>query len=235
MVAHPTCDLDGQFHRLIPSRFPPVPLYERLGPPEVQAAAEVFEALTNPRLRAMERLAQEGPSSVQSGGPQNWNMAPFAYPNPEGTTFLSPAYKVLELVEGLMPALVVAVERREAFLGGSKELAIDVEMRALIHPVKGRFVDLTGSPFEGDQAKRWAIGAELFETEVHGIVFHRPDLPGVRAVTVFDQAALGRAVQSDHFKFVWNGEAVQKIGNFSTHEAMDREELFARLGGRAAA
>ena len=100
---------------------------------------------------------------------------------------------------------------------------------------KGRFADLTGIPFEADRTKRWRLGAELYETEVRGIVFHRPDLPGIRAVTVFDQGALGRAVQSDHFKFVWNGEAVQKIGNFSTHDAMDREELFASLAGLAAA
>ena len=122
-MAYPTCDIDGQFHRIIPSRFPPVPLYERLGPPAIQAAAEAFEALTNPRLRALERLAQEGAATPKGTGPQNWNMAPFEYPNPEGTIFLSPAYKVLELVEGLTPALVVAVQRREDFLGGSREAA----------------------------------------------------------------------------------------------------------------
>lgn len=234
-MAYPTCDIDGQFHRIIPSRFPPVPLYERLGPPAIQAAAEAFEALTNPRLRALERLAQEGTATPQGTGPQNWNMAPFEYPNPKGTIFLSPAYKVLELVEGLTPALVVAVQRREDFLGGSREAAIDVEMRALVHKVKGRFADLTGIPFEGDQAKRWKLGAELYDSEVQGIVFHRPDLPGVRAVTVFDQNALGRAVQADHFRFVWNGEGIQRIGNFSTHEVMDRETLMASLDGQAAA
>jgi hypothetical protein len=234
-VAYPTCDIDGQFHRLIPSRFPPVPLYERLGSPEIQAAAAAFEAMTNPRLRALDRLAPEGAATAQATGAQNWNMAPFEYPNPEGTTFLSPAFKVLDLVQGLMPALLVAVQRREDFLGGSREAAIDVEMRALVHPVKGRFADLTGVPYEGDQAKRWKLGAELYDSEVQGIVFHRPDLPGVRAVTVFDQKALGRAVQSDHFRFVWNGEGIQRIGNFSTHEVMDRETLLASLAGLAAA
>jgi hypothetical protein len=234
-VAYPTCDIDGQFHRIIPSRFPPVPLYERLGSPEIQSAAEAFEALTNPRLRALDRLAQESAAAPQGSAAQNWNMAPFEYPNPEGTTFLNPAYKVLELVEGLTPALVVAVQRREDFLGGSREAAIDVEMRALVHKMKGRFADLTGIPFEADQAKRWKLGAELYDSDVQGIVFHRPDLPGVRAVTVFDQNALGRAVQADHFRFVWNGEGIQRIGNFSTHEVMDREALMASLDGQAAA
>jgi len=234
-VAYPTCDIDGQFHRIIPSRFPPVPLYERLGSPAIQAAAAAFEAVTNPRLRALERMAQESVTTTPGTGPQNWNMAPFEYANPEGTTFLNPAYKVLELVEGLTPALLVAVQRREDFLGGSHETAIDVEMRALVHKVKGRFADLTGIPFEGDQAKRWKLGAELYESDVQGIIFHRPDLPGVRAVTVFDQNALGRTVQADHFRFVWNGEGIQRIGNFSTNEVMDRETLMASLDGQAAA
>lgn len=234
-MSYPTCDIEGDFHRLIPSRFPPVPLYARLGSPKIQEAAQAFEAITNPRLQAMELLAQEGPDAVKTSGAQNWNLAPFAYPNPEGTTFLSPKYKVLELVEGLMPALVVAVERREAFLGGSGELPIDIDMRALVHPVKGRFADLRGLPFDADAARRRRLGATLYETDVQGIVFHRPDLPGVRAVAVFDRTALGRAVQSDHFKFVWDGEVVQKVGNFSTDEAMDRQTLFSALTKRAAA
>ena len=234
-MAYPICDIDGPFHRIIPSRFPPVPLYERLGSSEIQAAAEAFEALTNPRLRALDRLAKQSAAAAQGTGAQNWNLAPFEYPNPEGTTFLGPAFKVLELVDGLIPALIVAVQRREDFLGGSREAAIDVEMRALVHPVKGRFVDLTGIPFDGEQAKRWKLGAELYDSQVQGIIFHRPDLPGVRAVTVFDRNALGRAVQSDHFRFVWNGEGIHKIGNFSTHEVMDRETLFASLAGSAAA
>jgi hypothetical protein len=234
-VSYPTCDIEGDFHRLIPSRFPPVALYARLGSPEIQDAAQAVEEITNPRLQAMELLAQEGPEAVKTSGAQNWNLAPFAYPNPEGTTFLSSKYKVLELVEGLMPALVVAVERREAFLSGSDEPPIDIDMRALVHPVKGRFADLRNVPFETVEADRWKVGAELYETEAQGIVFHRPDLPGIRAVAVFDRTALGRAVQSDHFKFVWDGEAVQKVGNFSTDQAMDRKTLFSALINRAAA
>ena len=59
-LPYPICDIDGDFHRLIPSRFPPVPLYERIGSRTVQAAVEACEAKTNPRLHALERLAQEG-------------------------------------------------------------------------------------------------------------------------------------------------------------------------------
>lgn len=237
-MAHPTCDIDGEFHRLIPSRFPPVPLYERLGSLEVQAAAEACEAKTNPRLQALERLAQEAPFRPGGAQAQNWNLAPFAYANPEGTTFLDPLYKVLELVSGVRPALAVAVLRRESFLGGGEEPAQQVEMRALVHKVRGRFIDLTGTAFEADREARWKQGAELYATanmDVQGIVFARPDLGGCRGLTIFDGAALGTAIQSDHYRFLWDGERVSRIGNLSTHELIDRDSLFAGLASRVAA
>jgi hypothetical protein len=237
-VPYPTCDIDADYHRLIPTRLPPVPLYSRLGPPEVQAAAEACEAKTNPRLQALERLAQEGPAAAGGARAQNWNLAPFSYPNPEGTTFLDPSHKVLELVAGVRAALAVAVQRREAFLGGSGEPALQVEMRALVHKVHGRFLDLTGVPYEPDRDKRWAFGARLYREapdDVQGIVFLRPDLGGARGIIVFDGGALGTAVQSDHYRFLWDGEEVGRIGNFSTDEVIDRAALFASLGGKAAA
>lgn len=237
-MLHPICDIDGDFHRLIPSRFPPVPLYERLGSREVQAAAEACEAKTNPRLHALERLAQEGPAKLGGARTQNWNLAPFSYVNPEGTTFLDPSYKVLELVAGVRPALALAVFRREAFLGGSDEPPIQIEMRALIHKVRGRFIDLTGVPFEADRDRRWAFGKQLYRDtpdDVQGLVFRRPDLGGAHALTVFDGRALGQAVQSNHYRFLWDGQAVQQIGNLNTDEVLDREALFVGLSGLAAA
>ncbi|MDA8382410.1 MAG: hypothetical protein M0037_04975, partial [Betaproteobacteria bacterium] len=136
------------------------------------------------------------------------------------------------------PALAVAVLRREAFLGGGAEPPLQVEMRALVHRVRGRFIDLTEVHFEPDRDKRWAMGARLYseaESDVQGILFLRPDLGNARALTVFDGAALGTATQSDHYRFLWDGKAVRQIGNLTTHELLDRETLFASLGVRAAA
>ncbi len=234
-MTRPTCEIDEDYHRLIPSRFPPVPRYERLGPAEIQAAAEALEVRTNPRLQEKERLAQGERPVGDTNRLQNWNLAPFAYPNPEGTTFLNPAFKILELVKGIRPALAIAVQRREAFLSSSAEPPINIEMRTLIHPIKGKFVDLTSLPFESDQAARWRLGAEIYASEAQGILFLRPDFPEVRAVAVFDQAVLGRAIQSDHYRFVWDGETVRTIGNFSTGEVIDRDCLFAEFRGCAAA
>lgn len=106
-------------------------------------------------------------------------------------------------------------------------------MHALIHRIKAKFVDLTSLPFESDQTMRWRLGAEIDASEAQGIVLLRPDFPEIRAVAVFDQAALGRAIQSDHYCFVWDGETVRTIGNFSTEEVIDRDCLFAEFRGKA--
>ncbi len=200
------------------------------GHPPIQAAAAACEAKTNPWLHTLERLAQEGPAPPGSAQVQNWNLAPFAYKNPEGTTFLDPTHTVLELVSGIAPALAVAVLWREDFLGGGSEPPLQVEMRALIHKVRGRFIDLTAVPFEPDRSKRWAMGAQLYseaDSALQGILFIRPDLGNA--------PALSTAVQSDHHRFLWDGEAVRQIGNLTTHALLDRDTLFASLGVRAAA
>ena len=237
-MSFPVCEIDDNFHRLIPSRFPPVPLYERLGGHEVQRAAEACEAKTNPRLRALERLANEGPATSAGSRTQNWNLAPFSYVNPEGTTLLDGSYKVLELVGGVRCALAAAVLRRELFLGGSEEAALQIEMRALVHKVTGRFFDLTGAPFEPDLEKRRALGADLYRAapeEVQGLIYPRPDLGVARGLTVFDGAALGPATQTDHYRFLWDGSVITQIGNLSTDEVISRDTLFKSLERLAAA
>ncbi len=227
------CELDEEFHLLIPSRFPPVPLYSRLGGPEIQRAAEVAEGRTNPRAGALGRISQ---SAAQTNPPQlqNWNLAPFAYANPIGSTFLEPGYRVLELLKGERPAVAHAVIRREAFLGNTREPPIRIEMRLLVRRVTGVFVDLTGTPSDADSEARRRIGAEIYESGASGILFRRSDLGGARSASIFDGSVLGRAVQGDHFRFEWNGELITQIGNLSSHEVIQRERLFAGLEAHAA-
>lgn len=232
---YPACPINEQYHLLIPSRFPPVPLYTRLGSAEIQKAAAALEERTNPRLREMARMARSGQSSGKPDLTQNWNLAPFAYPNPEGTTYLGPSFRVLELAQGEREALAIAVLRREAFLSASNEPAVNIEMRTLVRPVRGRFVDLTGMKFETDQATRWRLGAELYEQDVQGVVFQRPDVAGARLIAIFDGAAVGRVLQGAHYRFVWDGKAVRTIGNLATSAIIDRDELFSELAGQAAA
>lgn len=230
----PTCDVDEDYHLLIPSRFPPVPLYTRLGDDDVQAAAEQAEAKTNPRIREEARLAAA--SKVEAEHQlQNWNLAPFAYANPAGTTFLGPQHRVLEMIAGEWAALAHAVLRREAFLADTDEPPVRVEMRLLKRRVTGRFADLKGAALDPDAEGRRRLGEQIYGSDARGIAFRRADLGGAAAVAVFDGGVLGRVMQSDHYRFDWNGQQITRIGNLSTHEVIERETLFSELARRAAA
>jgi hypothetical protein len=67
-----------------------------------------------------------GPASVDENSPrlQNWNHAPFAYTNPEGSYLLSPVHGVMEVAGSEEAALAIAIRRREIFLGRTTEPAL---------------------------------------------------------------------------------------------------------------
>src|SRR5438067_1607283 len=81
-----------------------VDLYQQL-PPAGRAAAPLLEEMTNPRLASKIRLT--GASAgvhVTSAQLQNWNHAPFAYRNPEGSYLLAPAFGVMEVAGNIEDA-----------------------------------------------------------------------------------------------------------------------------------
>ena len=225
--------VDGEWHRLIPSRFPPIALYERLGPTELGAVAADLESKTNPRLQSKARLlGQNADLTEVSPRLQNWNHAPFAYRNPEGSTFLAPAYGVLEVASGVRPALALALRRREVFLERTEEPPIAVEMRLLKNEVRGDFADLTDMPISNDQSERWAFGRELYEAGEEGVIFRRLEPPQIVVLAIFDNRVLGPGVQATHYRFVWDGKTICKIYDFNDGAEILREDLMDECSGR---
>lgn len=229
----PLVRLDERFHNLIPSRFPPIDVFERIAKGGGADFAGI-EALTNPRLREKRRLTR-GLAPVDQNQPRfkNWNHAPFAYPNPEGSRFFGPERNVVELAVDLQTALAIAVARREAFLGRTAEPATSLEMRQIVRTVSGDFVDARGI---GDQDKgaRRALGLAAAEAGRDGILFLPPQRTAGTAVVVLKPACLGQPVQAEHFKFVWDGHRMAVLYSFGSDReykpqdiASDREILAA--------
>jgi hypothetical protein len=236
MVKYPTRSFDQDCYQLIPSRFPPVDVYERLELPELRAAALELEQRTNPRLTAMKHLSV--PPKVRDKGThqfQNWNHAPFAYKNPEGSHFLGPAYGAAEMAVDLPAALLHALRRREEFFSRTNEEAMGQDMRVLCRRVTGTLIDLTGLDTGLAQAERWNIGQKLYEEGAAGIIYRRPDFGDHRFVSVYDGSLLGRALQGAHYRFVWDGKTVKSIYDFNKGDTILREQLLAASLGKNAA
>jgi hypothetical protein len=232
----PRFQCDQDWYRLIPSRFPPVDVYARLAPALREAALDL-ENLTNPRLQAKELLTGE-PAAVDANSPrlQNWNHAPFAYRNPEGSYLLDAIHGAMELAGTVEAALAIAIRRREIFLGRTAEKPMDLDMRLLTTPVKGEFVDLRSSlALDATEAVRRETGRKLFDDGEVGAVFHRFERPSDLFLAVFDAEPLGRTVQSTHYRFVWDGAAIARVYDFSTAGEIKRSELLPGSNGREAA
>lgn len=218
-------DVNRAFFTLIPSRFPTVDVFARVANDRSKELAEI-ESLTNPRLRERDRLLN-GVQVVDGNGPllQNWNHAPFTYQNPEGSKFFDSRYPVLELAGDVQTALAISIRKRESFLSRTGEAAIGLEMRELSRVVKGRFVDGRDWNPDLDVDERIRHGQAIMKAGFDGLLYRPVERPAGYCICVLRGEALERAVQRDHFKFVWDGSRVSTIYSFSSGKEYSPDDL----------
>ncbi|HBK07623.1 MAG TPA: hypothetical protein DDZ81_17520 [Acetobacteraceae bacterium] len=220
----------GDVYRLIPSRFPPVSVYEGLVANDRLSALVAVENLTNPRLRAESRLTEvvgTGPSADVRL--QNWNLAPFAYGNPDGSTFFDERRPCLEVADDRQTALAISVTRRQAFLESTSEAPIGLDMRMFTTPIRGRFWDLRCHPPGLERKRRRELGATM-PSEADGILYHPPERPTSTCLAIVKGEVLGRTLQSAHYRYMWNGSRISMLYAF---DADGRQIEPAALSGEA--
>lgn len=207
----PVVEWSGDTYRLIPSRFPPVNVYEGLIANDRMEELVAAENLTNPRLRSEQRLAPQANSdSDASPQLQNWNLAPFAYGNPDGTLFFDENRPCLEVSIERQTALAVSVAKRETFLESTLEAPIGLDMRMLCTPVRGRFWDLRSltEPAGGlDEAARRRIGMQM-PAYAQGVLYRPAERPAGTCVAILTGEVLQRSTQTIHFRYIWDGRGI---------------------------
>lgn len=220
-------DVGAKYYNLIPSRFPPVPVFLRIASDRHDEVAD-FETRTNLRRRDKERLTGSAePLPGEPAAVQNWNHAPFVYTNPEGTRFWEPGRPALELSGDLQTAVAVAVAKRELFLSRTAERGTGLDMRVFSRTVTGSFADCRDVDQRADEADRREIGRKALELGVDGVIYRPAERPSAEAVAILHGGVLSRVVQEDHFRFVWDGSRVRVVYAFRD----DREIAPSDLGG----
>ncbi|MEA2908976.1 MAG: hypothetical protein QOJ15_1057 [Bradyrhizobium sp.] len=205
---------EGDGYRLIPSRFPPVPVYEGLTANDRLDDLVAVENLTNPRLLSLDRLSRTTPGmSSESPRLQNWNHAPFAYGNPEGSLFFDESRPCLELADHPQTALAISVARREQFLKRTREPPIGLDLRMLKTPVHGQFADLRQFPAELLLKSRRELGSKVPE-HLDGVLYRPPERPTATCIAVLKASALGRSLQAMHYRYVWDGSRISLLYAF---------------------
>lgn len=205
--------------RIIPTRFPPIHLFERVAGPEDFEALYEVEALTNDRLR--DEVGEMGlvPAEERVFGPgSSWIMAPFTHPNPEGSRFSDGVYGVYYAARDRATAVAETRHHRARFLAFTQEPPLEVEMRVLEAKLEASFHDIRGLRAElprvydpDDYSASQSFGRRLRESGSWGIAYESVRHPGGVCAAVFRPRALSECRQAEHLVYVWDGRAIVEI------------------------
>ena len=205
--------------RIIPSRFPPIQLFERVADPDDLEAVFELDALTNPRLRDEAGDIEIVPPEDRTSGPGTTIiMAAFTHLNPNGSRFSDGTYGVFYAANDMDTAIAETKHHREQFLGATSQAPMELDMRVYLVDLDGDLHDLRGqkdvrSPVYHNEnyAAGQLLAKTLRETGSNGIACDSVLWTGGECVAVFRPPVLSNARQGRHLCYVWNGRRVKSV------------------------
>ncbi len=205
----------GAAWRIIPSRFPPVGLFDRVAAPEDLEKVIELEAKTNDRLRDEAGDLSLVPSDERISGPNtSVIMAAFTHLNPEGSRFSDGSYGVFYASRQRDTAVAETMYHRGRFLRATRQRAMTLDMRAYNVDVDAAMVDLRGlssklpsvySPT--DYSASQVFGRAARADGAFGIAWDSVRHRTGQCVGVFRPRALSHCVAKAHLAYVWDGES----------------------------
>ncbi|MFO1204400.1 MAG: RES family NAD+ phosphorylase [Burkholderiales bacterium] len=203
-------------YRLIPSRFPPIGLFDRVASLEDLEAVSAIESLTNDRLRDEIGEISLAPPEERIVGPgASPIMAAFTHLNPEGSRFSDGTYGVYYAGESLDTSIPEVAYHRTLFLSRTREAAMEIDLRTYTARVVGDFHDLRGQQdalpdfyARCDYAASQALGRSLRASGSSGVVYDSVRRAGGQCVAVFRPRLISDCSQSSHITFVWDGARI---------------------------
>lgn len=202
--------------RIIPSRFPPIQLFERVTDPADLDAVIALESLTNPRLRdETGDICLVPPHERISGPGTSVIMAAFTHLNPEGSRFAPPSCGAFYAARSLDTAIEETRHHRERFMRATSQPPMELDMRVYVVTVSADMTDLRGCQdrcpdvySRDDYSASQALAISLRKKGADGLVYDSVRHRGGECVAVFRPRVLSACRQERHLCYVWNGCAI---------------------------
>lgn len=218
----------AQAFRIIPTRFPPVPLFERIGDPaEWEVLAEI-EGLTNPRIREEIGEIASVPAADRVSGPgASWVMGAFAHKRP--SRFSDGTFGVYYCANRRPTCVAETCWHMERFYAATREAPLDVDMRVLVGTVDDRFHDLRGGGARWreelapeDHAAGQGLGRRLRAVQSRGVVYPSVRDPEGQCLGAFSPRAVGLPAPTGALRYHWNGARIDRVFDFPTEHWLAR-------------
>jgi hypothetical protein len=205
--------------RIIPSRFPPIQLFERVTDPDDLEAIFALESLTNPRLRDEAGDIRLVPPKDRISGPgTSIIMAAFTHLNPDGSRFSDGTYGVFYAANDLDTAIAETKHHRERFMRATAQAHLELDMRVYLVDLDSELHDLRGQktvqPLVYHDAN-YAAGQHLARTlrkeGSNGIAYDSVRHDGGECAAVFRPPFLSNCRQERHLCYVWDGQKIASV------------------------
>jgi hypothetical protein len=205
--------------RIIPSRFPPIGLFERVADPADLEAIYELESMTNPRLREeVGDLAMVAPEDRISGPGTSAIMAAFTHLTPGGSRFTDGSYGVFYAANNIETAIEETKYHRIRFMLATNEKPQDLDLRVYVvdltadlHDLRDRqhIHPLVYHPQNYSAGQHLAL--ELKKSGSYGIAYDSVRQTGGECVAIFRPIVLSNCRQERHLTYVWDGTTIKTV------------------------
>ena len=206
-------------YRIVPSRFPPVGLFDAVADPDDLEAVFQIEAMTNDRLRdEVGEISLVPPEDRISGPGTTPIMAAFTHLNVEGDRFTNGSYGVFYASLTIETAIAETRYHRVRFLAATDEPAQELDMRvyavdldAELHDIRGMRESHPAYYHASSYAMSQELAAQLRDDGSNGVAYLSVRHDGGECVAVFRPPLLSNCRQERHLCYVWDGRAIAMI------------------------
>jgi RES domain-containing protein len=206
-------------HRVTPSRFPSVGLFERVASPEDFDALYALEAMTNDRIRdEVGEISLVQPDERLFGEGSTCIMAAFTHPNPQGSRFSDGSYGVFYCARKRDTAIAETRYHSALFMGATAEPPMRLQMRLYTVKANGEVADLRDASHADphivdpvDYAHAQGIGRQLRSAGVHGILYPSVRHPAGECLAAFRTRLLRNCQHAAYLEYNWNGRTIDAV------------------------
>ncbi len=214
--------------RILPTRFPPIALFERIADPADWDALAEVESLTNERIRdQIGEISLVADSERVSGPGASWIMAAFTHIG-RPSRFGNGSYGIYYSARSEECAVAETCFHWAQFLAATNEPSMDLDMRTLVARLDATLHDVRSQNGKVSSSRRYAdiyrindyslsqhFGELLREGGSNGIVYDSVRLAGGQCAALFRPKALKSMPSGERIlRYHWDGGKFDRIFDF---------------------
>ena len=205
-------------YRVVPSRFPPIDLFERVAAPGDWDLLNLLEGQTSARLREEAGAIHMVRKEDRRYGP-GWTpvMAAFCHFTGQGSRFSDGAFGVYYCALSEATAIAETRYHAERFLRDSSEPPMQLQQRVYLSDLDGKLRDLredaNATPLldPDDWRAGQTLGRQVWEAQGDGIVYPSVRDPGGECAAVLRPPVMSATRQGRHLGYEWDGERIRHV------------------------